>query len=460
MTVSALPAERRDELAGRFGGVLVGPEDFGYDDLRACHNGLVDKRPALLASCRGTADVVEAVRLAVTERLELAVRGGGHNVSGRAVCEGGIVIDLSLMRGVDVDPASRTARVQGGALWSDVNRETAIHGLGVTGGAVSTTGVGGYTLGGGLGWLMGAYGLAADNLVEAEVVLASGEVVRASATEHPDLFWALCGGGGNFGVVTSFVFRLHPVAQIVGGLVAHPIDAARDVLRFYGDFTAGASDELTVFGGLVHAPDGSGLPLAALIICHSGPQGVAERELQPLLDFGSPAMTEVGPMPYPAINMMLDAGFPKGSLNYWKSTFVRGVSDGLVDTMVERFATCPSPMSAILLEHFHGAVTRVGPEETAVPHRSPGYNLLIPSVWIDPSTTDANIAWTRETFAALEPERAEGRWLNYYGDDEDPSELDAAYGPNRGRLAEVKRRYDPDNVFHHNQNIVPAVVPA
>jgi FAD/FMN-containing dehydrogenase len=440
--------------------VLVGPEDVSYDELRKIHNGLIDKRPVLLASCRGTADVAEAVRFAVTEGLEIAVRGGGHNVSGQSVCDGGLVIDLSLMRGVDVDPVARTARVQGGALWSDVNRETAVHGLGVTGGAVSSTGVGGYTLGGGLGWLMGLYGLASDNLLEAEVVLGSGEVVRCGPDAHPDLFWALRGGGGNYGVVTSFVFRLHAVPEVVGGLVAHPIEAARDVLRFYGDFTAQASDELTVFGGLVHAPDGSGLPLAALVVCHAGPRERAERELEPLLSFGSPLVTEVGPMPYPAVNAMLDGGFPRGALNYWKSTFVRGVGDGLIETMVERFASCPSPMSAILLEHFHGAVTRVAPEATAVPHRAPGYNLLIPSVWTDPATTDANIAWTRETYAALEPERAEGRWLNYYGDDEDPSELDAAYGVNRARLADVKRRYDPDNVFHHNQNIVPAAVPA
>ncbi|MEA2178393.1 MAG: hypothetical protein QOG77_1690 [Solirubrobacteraceae bacterium] len=460
MTVPAVAPERREGLATRFGGVLVGPEDVSYDELRQIHNGLIDKRPVLLASCRGTADVAEAVRFAVAEGLEIAVRGGGHNVSGQSVCDGGLVIDLSLMRGVDVDPVARTARVQGGALWSDVNRETAVHGLGVTGGAVSSTGVGGYTLGGGLGWLMGLYGLASDNLLEAEVVLGSGEVVRCGPDAHPDLFWALRGGGGNYGVVTSFVFRLHAVPEVVGGLVAHPIEAARDVLRFYGDFTAQASDELTVFGGLVHAPDGSGLPLAALVVCHAGPRERAERELEPLLSFGRPLVTEIGPMPYPAVNAMLDGGFPRGALNYWKSTFVRGVGDGLIETMVERFASCPSPMSAILLEHFHGAVTRVAPEATAVPHRAPGYNLLIPSVWTDPATTDANIAWTRETYAALEPERAEGRWLNYYGDDEDPSELDAAYGVNRARLADVKRRYDPDNVFHHNQNIVPAAVPA
>jgi FAD/FMN-containing dehydrogenase len=364
------------------------------------------------------------------------------------------------MRGVDVDPRPRTARVQGGALWADVNREAAVHGLAVTGGAISTTGVGGYTLGGGLGWLMGLCGLAVDNLLEAEVVLATGEVVRASAEQHPDLFWALRGGGGNFGVVTSFVFGLHPVAEVVGGLVAHPIDAAADMLRFYREFTAAVSDELTVFAGVVHAPDGSGMPLAAMIVCHAAPRERAMEELRPLLSWGTPAMVQVGPMPYPAINTMLDAGYPPNLFNYWKSTFVRGIDDGLVETVVERFASCPSPMGAILFEHFHGAVTRVGVEETAVPHRAPGYNLLIPSIWADPATSEANIAWTRETYAAVAPYRADRRWLNYMGDDEAPSELDSAYGPNRARLAEVKRRYDPDNVFHLNQNITPAPLPA
>jgi FAD/FMN-containing dehydrogenase len=456
MTLAGLAPERRDALAGLFAGVLVGPADATYEELRRCHNGLIDKQPALVACCRGTADVVAAVRFAVEEGLELAVRGGGHNVSGRSVSEGGLVVDLSYMRGVDVDARARTARVQGGALWSDVNREAGLHGLAVTGGAVSTTGVGGFTLGGGLGWLMGVCGLAADNLLEAEVVLASGDVVRAGPDEHEDLFWALRGGGGNFGVVTSFVFRLHPVAEIVGGLIAHPIDAAADMLAFYADATANVSDELTAFAGLVHAPDGSGMPLAVIIVCHAGPRERAQQELEPLLTWGSPAMVEVGPMPYPVMNTLLDDGFPRGSLNYWKSAFVRGIDAALIDTMVSRFASCPSPMSGILLEHFHGAVTRVGATDTAVPHRAPGYNLLIPSVWTDPATTDANIAWTRETYDAVSPYRSGGRWLNYFGDDEDASALAAAYGPNHARLGEVKRRYDPGNVFHLNQNIVPA----
>ncbi len=258
MTSATLAPERRQQLAERFDGVLTGPEDDAYEQLRRCFNGLIDKHPLAIAECRGTADVVAAVRFAVDEGLELAVRGGGHSPAGRAVCDGGLVIDLGPMHAVDVDPEARLARVQGGARWRDVNREAGLHGLAVTGGLISTTGVGGYTLGGGLGWLMGLHGLAVDNLVEAEVVLASGEVVRAGEDEHQDLYWALRGGGGNFGVVTSFVFRLHPHAQVVGGLIAHPLEAAPELLRFYRRFTADAPDELTVFAALVHAPDGSG----------------------------------------------------------------------------------------------------------------------------------------------------------------------------------------------------------
>ena len=456
MTTAIVAPERRRALAELFGGVLTTPGDPAYEELRRCHNGLVDTRPALLASCRGAADVASAVRFARDEGLELAVRGGGHNVGGRCLSEGGLVADLSLMRGVDVDPKARTARVQGGALWSDLNREAHAHGLAVTGGQVSSTGVGGYTLGGGLGWLMGVCGLAADNLLEAEIVLASGEIVRASADEHPDLFWALRGGGGNFGVVTSFVFRLHPIAEVVGGLVAHPIAAAGDLLRFYREFTADAPDDLTVYAGLVHAPDGSGLPLASFVICHAGPRERAEREVRPLLEWEAPVISEVGPMPYPVMNTLLDPMYPAGSLNYWKSTFVRGLDDGLLDAVVEQFRTCPSPLGAIVLEHYHGAVTRVPPAATAVAHRSTSYNLLLPTVWLDPADTPANVAWTRETYAAVEPYGAERRWLNYYDGDEDANALAAAYGENGARLAEVKRRYDPDNVFHLNQNIVPA----
>jgi FAD/FMN-containing dehydrogenase len=267
--------------------------------------------------------------------------------------------------------------------------------------------------------------------------------------------WALRGGGGNFGVATALTYRLHPLAMITGGLIAHPIDAAGGLLRFYRDAVAGASDDLTVFAGLVHAPDGSGAKLAALVACHAGEPEAADRELEPFKAYGSPAVVDVGRMPYPVMNTLLDGGFPHGAYNYWLSSFTRGMSDALIDTAIERFAAAPSPMSAILFEHFHGAVTRVAPTETAVPHREPGWNLLLPTVWTDPAATDANIAWTRETFADLGPELTGGRWLNYLGDDQAGDAIRAAYGPNHERLREVKRRYDPQNVFHLNHNIEP-----
>ncbi len=346
-------------------------------------------------------------------------------------------------------------RAGGGVLWSELNDATAEHGLVVTGGAISSTGIAGLTLGGGLGWLMAKFGLAADNLVGVELVTADGEVLDVQADSHPDLFWGLRGGGGNFGVATALTYRLHPLQMVVGGLIAHPIEAAPEMLRFYRDAATACSDDLTVFAGLVHAPDGSGTKLAAMIVCHTGDPAAAEAELEPFKTWGSPLMVEVGPMPYPVMNTLLDEGFPAGSLNYWMSSFTRGLPDELISTVVERFESVPSPMSAIILEHFHGAVTRVGVTDTAVPHREKGWNLLLPSVWTDPSDTAANVAWTRETFAAVKPHLGSGRWLNYLGDDQADDAIRAAYGPNYDRLVEVKRRYDPDNVFRLNHNIVP-----
>ena len=302
---------------------------------------------------------------------------------------------------------------------------------------------------------MARYGLAADNLLAVELVTAEGDVLQVDADSHPDLFWALRGGGGNFGIATSFTYRLHPVQTIVGGLIAHPLDAAPELLRFYRDAVADASDELSVFAGLVHAPDGSGAKLAALVVFHTGDAAEVERDLEPFETWGSPLVVQVGPMPYPVMNTILDAGYPAGALNYWLASFTRGLPDELIDAAVERFAAAPSPMSSILLEHFHGAVTRIGATETAVPHREEGWNLFLPTVWTDPADTEANIAWTRETFAALRPHFGTGRWLNYLGDDEAEDAIRAAYGPNYERLREVKRRYDPDNVFHLNHNITP-----
>jgi FAD/FMN-containing dehydrogenase len=443
------------DLAEQVSGAVIGPNDDGYDAARALYNGLIDRRPGLIVRCRTTDDVVAALALVRRAGLEVSVRGGGHNVAGRAVTEGGVMIDLAEMKGITIDPEKRTATAQGGVIWRELNDAAAEHGLVVTGGVISTTGIAGFTLGGGLGWLMAKYGLAVDNLLAVELVTADGEVLDVDAASHPDLFWALRGGGGNFGVATSFTYRLHPLSTVVGGLIAHPMDAAPDMLRFYRDALADASDELSVFTGLVHAPDGSGAKLAAMVVFHVGDADQAERDLEPFKAWGSPAAVEVGPMPYPVMNTLLDEGFPIGALNYWLSTFTSSLSNELIQVLMDRFATVPSSMTSILFEHFHGAVTRVGMTDTAVPHRDEGWNMLIPSVWTDPEDTEANIAWTRETFAALRPHMGAGRWLNYLGDDQAEDAIRAAYGPNYDRLREVKRQYDPDNVFHLNHNIAP-----
>jgi len=444
------------ELASTFSGQLLQPADAGYEEARKVHNGLVNKRPVLIARCRGVADVVDAVNLARKLSLEVAVRGGGHNVAGRATVDGGLMIDLAPMKGIHVDPHARTARAQGGVTWAELNRETQLHGLAVTGGVVSTTGIAGLTLGGGLGWLMGKYGLALDNLRSVELVTAEGRVLRASKDEQADLFWAVRGGGGNFGVAASFEYRLSPVGPtITGGLVAHPFERARDVLRFFRDCTVSLPDEFTLYGGLIHAPDGSGAKLAAMVTCHCGPLAEGETAMRPLKQFGSPVMDAIGPMPYCELNAMLDAAYPKGALNYWKSSFLAQLNDDAIDTMIECFARCPTPMGQMLLEHVHGAATRVGVGDTAFPHRADGYSLLVLSEWMDPANTDRCIAWARETYAAMEPFMASGRYVNYLDDDETGDPVAAAYGPNYRRLQELKTKYDPNNFFHMNQNIRP-----
>ena len=455
MAATTVAVEQLDELRGSFSGRILGPSDDGYDEARRVHNGLIDRRPALIAQCHGAADIADAVRFAQRTGLEVSVRGGGHNVAGLAVADDALVIDLSQMKGIHVDRKAQTARAQGGVIWSELNREIAAHGLATTGGAISTTGIAGLTLGGGLGWLMSKYGLAADNVIEIQLVTADGRIVDVTESSDPDLFWALRGGGGNFGVAASFVYRCHPLTTVVGGLIAHPFERAGEVLRFFRDAIAGASDDLTAFAGVVHAPDGSGMKLAAMILMHTGSEDDAQRELAPFLAWGPPALAEVGPMPWQVMNSLLDDGYPRGALNYWVSSFTDGLSDGLFDTMIDRFAGCPSPMTAIVLEQFHGEVCRVPVDATAVPHRGEGWNLLITGEWLEPGETDVNVAWVRETHAALRPFLSGGRWLNYLGDDQGRDGVRGAYGPNYDRLVELKRKYDPDNVFHHNHNIEP-----
>jgi FAD/FMN-containing dehydrogenase len=444
------------ELAATFGGQLQKPADAGYEEARKVHNGLVDKRPALIVRCRGVADVVDAVNLTRRLGLEVAVRGGGHNVAGRATIDGGVMIDLSPMKGIHVDAKSHLARAQAGVTWAEFNRETQLHGLAVTGGVVSSTGIAGLTLGGGLGWLMGKYGLALDNLKAVDLVTADGKILRASQEEEPDLFWAVRGGGGNFGVVTSFEYQLHPVGPTVtAGLIVHAIDRARDLLEFYRDKTRSLPDEHAMFASLAHAPDGSGTEVAALVTCHCGPPADAEKAVRSLKEFGSPALDAVGPMPYCQLNSMLDAGFPKGALNYWKSNFLTELSDAAISAMIDCFARCPAPMGQLLLEHIHGAATRVGVGDTAFPHRREGYNFLVLAQWMRPADTSRCVAWARETYELMQPFYAPGRYVNYLDDDETGDAVAAAYGANYRRLQRIKEKYDPKNFFRMNQNIRP-----
>jgi hypothetical protein len=444
-----------DELAASFNGELLAPDSPGYDAARRVHNGLIDKRPGLVARCANTADIRDAVNLGRESGVEISVRGGGHNVAGLAVTAGGLMIDLAAMRGVHVDAATRRVRAQAGVTWNEYNRAANVYGLATTGGVVSTTGIAGLTLGGGVGWLMGTYGMAIDNLVSAEVVLADGRVVTASEADDSELFWAIRGGGGNFGVVASFEYQAHPLDVIYGGIAAHGLAAAGEVLDFYRQFTKSIPDDLTAFAGLVHAPDGSGMKIVATPVCYCGDLKQAESEVKPLRDFGPPLLDLIGPMPYPIINTLLDGAFPAGALNYWKSAFFTEFSDAAVNTMVDAFEAAPSIMSGMVIEHFHGEVTRIDPTATAFPHRQPGYNLLIAGEWLDPSETEANVRWVRDTFAALEPYMAPRVYANYFADD-DSARIRNAFGPNYNRLVHLKRRYDPENRFRLNPNIDPA----
>ena len=444
------------ELAATFGGQLLKPADAGYEEARKVHNGLVDKRPALIARCRGVADVMDAVNLTRRLGLEVAVRGGGHNVAGRATIDGGVMIDLSLMKGIHVDARNRLARAQAGVTWAELNRETQLRGLAVTGGVVSSTGIAGLTLGGGLGWLMGKYGLALDNLRAVELVTADGRVLQASQEVEPDLFWAVRGGGGNFGVVTSFEYQLHAVGPLItAGPIVHTIDRARDLLEFYRDKTRSLADEHTLFATLTHAPDGSGKDVAALVTCHCGAPDEAERAMRPLKEFGSPVLDAVGPMPYCQLNSMLDANYPKSALNYWKSNFLTELSDAAISTMIDCFASCPTPMGQLLLEHIHGAATRVSVGDTAFPHRREGYNFLVLAQWMQPADTTRCVDWARATYERMQPFFGPGRYVNYLGDDETGDPVAAAYGANYRRLQRIKATYDPKNVFRMNQNIRP-----
>ncbi len=451
-----LQAAQVQEFAQQLSGSVITPDELQYDAVRAVHNGMVDKRPALIVRCQNTADVVDAVRFARAQQLEISVRGGGHNVAGTAVTNGGLMIDLAAMKAVLVDPSSRRAYCQPGVHWGEFNRETQLHGLACTGGVISSTGVAGLTLGGGIGWLMGRHGLALDNLVGAEVVTADAQVVTANETSHPDLFWALRGGGGNFGVVTRMDFHLHEVGpMLVGGAMFYGIEDAEDMLRFFRDFTGDTMpDDLVATAALQYHPDGSGTPVALILVGHCGDS--AERDLAGLRAFGNPLEDGVGPISYCELNAMLDAGLPRGARNYWRSNFSHALGDPVIEGIIDAFHSMPSPISLVLVEHLHGAVARVAPTATAFAHRAAGYNILTLGQWLTPEDDTPNIDWVRTAHTALEPLVDERVYSNYMGENEGEARVRAAYGVNFERLQQIKRRYDPDNVFRLNQNIPPA----
>jgi FAD/FMN-containing dehydrogenase len=450
-----------------FRGEVMAAGHAGYDDARAVWNGTVVRRPRLIARCAGVADVAAAVRFARDRDLQIAVRGGGHNVAGTAVCDDGIVIDLSTMRAVSVDPAKRTAQVQGGALWGDVDHETQAHGLATTGGIVSHTGVGGLSLGGGIGWLMRKHGLAVDNLVEAELVTAGGDIVRASANDHPDLFWALRGGGGNFGVVSSFRFALHPVGPtVIAGPVFWAAEDTADVLRFYREFVADAPDELGTIIRLGTIPPLPGIShelhfrrAIAVACCYAGPLQDGERIVRALRRFGTPLVDLVGPTLYVDHQSGIDATVPHGWHYYWKGTNLTGLSDEVIDVVVEHANRAKSPRSYAAIFHMGGAVARVPRDTTAYSGRDVAHNMSIDAVWLpdeDDTVGTSEAGWARRFLQALQPHGA-GVYVNFLDSDDDASRVREAYGDDIYlRLAEIKAKYDPDNVFHNNKNIEPS----
>lgn len=445
-------------------GTLLRPGDDGYDASRRVWNGMIDRKPALIARCTGVADVIAAVNFAREQNLLLAVRGGGHNVAGSAVCDGGLMIDLSPMQGIRVDPARQTARAQAGVTWGTFDRETQAFGLATTGGQVSTTGIAGLTLGGGVGWLMRKYGLVVDNLLSVDLVTAEGQFLTASATEHGDLFWGVRGGGGNFGVVTSFEYQLHPVGPIVvGGMMLYPAAQAKELLHIYREFAAAAPDDLATVVAFLSAPPAPfvpahlhGAPMIAIAVCHSGSIEDGLRAVEPLRAAAPPTLDLIGPMPYAAVQQLFDAGVPFGLQVYLKSEHLADLSDEVIDTLIAYAATVTSPLTSVILFPLGGAVGRVAEDATAFSHRNVAYDYVIYALWTDPQEAERHIGWTRE-FADAMHRFSVGVYVNEMGN-EGEERVRAAYRPaTYDRLVALKNTYDPTNLFRLNQNIKPTV---
>ena len=453
----------RFELDG-FRGDLLHPGDDGYDEARKVFNGMIDRSPALIARCTGADDVAAVVKLAGAQDLPLSVYGGGHGVTGSAVCDAGLCVDLRGMKGIAVDAGARTVRAEAGLTWGELDAATQEHGLAVTGGRVSTTGIAGLALGSGSGWLERKLGFVCDNLMQAEVVTADGRRVIASDEENADLFWGLRGGGGNFGVVTAFHFRLHPIGPIVlGGMLLYPAAMARDVVRFWRDFMTNAPDEVGSALAFITAPPEEfvpepvrGQPVVGIVLCYAGPVADGEKVLQPLREFGPPGIDLVQAMPYVAVQQLLDAPNPKGLQNYWSADFYAELPDKAVDVLLEQATKPVSPMTQLILIPGGGAVARVPEEATAFGQRTAPFNMHYLSMWSDPADAERNIAYTRSIASSMKPWTTGRAYLNFLGD-EGAGRVEAAFGPEKfARLQALKRKWDPENLFRHNQNIPPA----
>jgi hypothetical protein len=450
MDASGIASAIREELGSGLRGEVVCPGDRGYHTARTVFNGMIDRRPLLVIRPVDASDVAHCISFARRHDLPLSVRGGGHSVAGNAVRDGAVMLDLSGMKALRVDPETRRVRAEPGLTLGELDRATQAFGLATTLGVVSTTGIAGLTLGGGLGWLNGRYGLACDNLISADVVTADGQLLRVSGHENEDLFWSIRGGGGNFGVVTCFEYQLHPVDLVLAGGLSYPLEVAPRVLRFYDDFAKAAPDELSTAASLGLTPAGE--PAVSITVCYCGPIDEGEKVLRPLRRFQSAVDDGIQPMPYTELQSARDEGSPSGRLHYWKSSWLRDVSDGAIETLLRFLPQMPSSVSSVGLQQLHGVASRVVPSATAFPHRAEQYDFLILSQWSEVTDSDRNMQWTRALFEAMQPHLEQSVYVNNLGD-EGPGRVQAAYGENYPRLAAVKQTYDPDNLFRANQNI-------
>ena len=452
-----LPEPVVEEFQKSLRGELIRPGDGGYNEARKIWNANIDKHPALIARCIGAADVINAVNFARDNHLLVSVRGGGHNFPGTCVADGGLVIDLTNMNSVRVNPVRRTARAEGGTKWGQFDRETQAFGLACTGGTNYDTGIAGLTMGGGQGWLGGKYGLALDNLISVDIVTADGQLRIASATENPDLFWAVRGGGGNFGVVTSFEYQLHPVGPLPVGVVIFPLDRAREVLQFYNEFASSIPDELNTASGLATLEDGT--PAVAIVACYNGPLEEGEKVLEPLRQIGQPIMAQFDSMPYVQVQHLLDPFVPEGHQYYEKGHFITDIRDGAIDALIESYRTTSSPGNLLVFQQQGNAANRVSQDATAYSHRDARYNLILIARWSDPGESEIHFKWTRDLWEKLVPYSTGGVYVNNVGSEADDGAtmIRSAYGANYQRLAAIKQKYDPTNLFRHNQNIRPMV---